>query len=156
MPMQKGGRRRGSLELALRALPRISICGAIYVLLAVGYAVELLLQGNWQWGALVFCAAAFTARAIHRWQHPGAPDAPRRLRLCGDGTARLFTRNGRNVPTTIQPHSLRWGGYWLLVLVTEDGRHHRLWLGRGNLQPAERAALGRWLRRPPADPLSLR
>lgn len=156
MPVQQGRRRRGSLELALRALPRISICGAIYVLLALGYGVELLLQGNWAWGVLVFCATAMIALALQRWLYPGARNAPRRLRLCSDGTARLFCRNGQNVPARILPHSLRLGRHWLLLLHTEDGRRHRLWLGPGNLPPAECAALGRWLRRPPADPLSLR
>jgi hypothetical protein len=68
----------------------------------------------------------------------------------------MFAGNGRVWRAKLQPHSLRLGSHWLLVLVTEDGRRHRLLLGPGNLQPVELAALGRWLRRPPADPFGLR
>lgn len=156
MPLQEGKRRRGSVELGLQVLPRISFCGAVYVLLACAYGVELLVQGNWQWGVLVFCATAVLAELTRRWQKSGAHAAPRRLRLCGDGTARVSSGHGQVLLARILPHSLRLGRHWLLVLVTEDGRHHRLVLGPGNLQPAEWAAVGRWLRRPPADPLGLR
>jgi hypothetical protein len=124
-------------------------------LLALAHGIELLMQRNGLWSLMVFCAAVLTAIAFWRWQWACTHGALR-LDLRSDGTVRLATNDGPWMRAAIRPHSLRLGRHWMLVLVTEEGRRHRILVGRENLQGAEWAALGRWLRRPPADPLRLR
>jgi len=140
----------------LHPLPAASIGGAVYTLLALAYCAELLTQRNWLCGMLVFAATAVIVAVLWRWLRHPAHAAPRRLYLGSDGTLRIRDRDGQVVRARIQTRSMRLGRYWLLVVVTEAGRLHRLLLGPGNLRAVEQAALGRWLRRPPADPFRLR
>jgi hypothetical protein len=140
----------------MHPLPGASIGGAVYILLALVYCVELFAQRNWLVATLVFVASAIIAAVLWRWLGRQGHAAPRRLRLCSDGAIQIFSHSGCMARARIQSRSLRLGRHWLLVVVSEDGDFHRLLLGPGNLQPAEQAALGRWLRRPPADPFRLR
>jgi hypothetical protein len=133
---------------------RVLALGAVYTSLAFAHGVELLMQRNGLWSLIVFGASVLTGIAIWRWQAVRSPTL--RLALCDDGTVRFATGNCLWVRATIQPHSQRLGRHWLLVLVTDEGCQHRLLVGPSNLQGAEWAALGRWLRRPPADPFRLR
>lgn len=153
-PLQQSARRRSSLELALRPQPRALVAGGLYTLLALAHGVELLMQRNGWWSLMVFGASVLAAHTIWHWQSLRCETL--RLELRSDGTVRMANDNGRWVRAAIRPHSLRLGRHWLLVLITEEGRVHRLLVGPGNLQGAEWAALGRWLRRPPADPFRLR
>ena len=153
-PAQQSARRRNSLELALRPQPRALAAGVLYTLLALAHALELLMQRNGWWSFMVFGCSVLAAVTIWRWQSVRCETL--RLELRGDGTVRLAAGNGRWLHAAVQPHSLRLGRHWLLVVITEEGLQLRLWVGPGNLQGAEWAALGRWLRRPPADPFRLR
>ena len=154
-PTPQSARRRSSLELALHPSLRVLAGGALFTLLALAHGVELLMQRNRLWSLVVFCAAVLAAIAIWRWQY-ACMRGELRLDLRSDGTVRLASGHGPWVRAAIRPHSLRLGRHWLLVLVTEEGRRHRLLVGPENLRGAEWAALCRWLRRPPADPLRLR
>lgn len=154
--MQQAARPRNSLELPLHRLPGGSIGGAIYTLLALFYCAQLFAQRNWLCAMLVFVATAIIAAVLRRWLGRQGHAGLRRLRLCSDGTIQVFGEDGHVARARILAHSLRLGRHWLLVVVSEDGNSHRLLLGPGNLQPAQQAALGRWLRRPPADPFRLR
>lgn len=155
-PPRQTARNRNGLELALSALPLAVAYGAIYVLLYAVYGAALLAQHGFFWGLLVLCSAVATAIALWSWHASTQGDRPQRLRLCSDGTAAVFTGNGCRLQARVLPSSLRLGRHWLLVVDTADGRRHRLLLGPGNQNVAELAALGRWLRRPPAGPWLLR
>jgi len=137
-------------------LPGVWVGGALYGLLALVYCAQLLTQRNWLCAVLVFGATAVLAAVL--WRGRGRPGhaTPHRLRLCGDGTLHIFKTDGHVVRARIHTCSVRLGRCWLLVVVTEAGALQRLLLGPGNLQAAQLAALGRWLRRPPADPFRLR
>ncbi|HXC57756.1 MAG TPA: hypothetical protein VN645_00485 [Steroidobacteraceae bacterium] len=124
--------------------------------LAALYAVVLFIQRGFFCGLLVFCATAVTGIGLWCWLGSVRADRPQRLRLCGDGTATVFTGSGRVLQARVLPSSLRLGRHWLLVVATAEGGRHRLLLGPGNQNGAELAALGRWLRRPPAGPWLLR
>jgi hypothetical protein len=140
----------------LHPLPEVQLFGTVYLLLALAYGIELFARRNGAWGLLVVGVSGVIAAIVWRWPGSGAYAVPCRLRLCSDGTAGILGSNGRLLRAQLQPHSLRLGRHWLLVLVAEDGRRHRLLLGPGNLQPQEWAATSCWLRQPPADPFRLR
>jgi hypothetical protein len=131
-------------------LPLVRWLGGAILLPGIMLALAISLRGT-PWPALVLWLGVGTLAWGFRSLAWARPHAPRRLRLCADGSLCLFMPDGSLQPARLRPCSLRLGRQWLLVL---QGRH-RTWhllFGPGNLSAAELAALARWLQQPAADP----
>jgi len=108
------------------------------------HAGHLLLAAHWVMAPAMLAmtlATWFALRHIHL-QDPGAP---RRLLLAADGRVHVATIGGAVLQVDPGGESL-WLGSAVLLVLRGPGRVHRVLLGRGNLGPAELAALRRRLR----------
>lgn len=133
-----------SLDLPLQPLPVLRWLSRLYLCSICLYAGQLLLTGHPVVAVITLLLGAAIRFAL-RQVKPAGPEAPRRLMVAADGRLHVATISGQVMRVELGGESL-WLGSAALLVLHAGGSVHRLFLGAGNLEPAQLAALRRRLR----------
>lgn len=128
------------IQLSLQPSRLARHLGRLFMLLVLGYVVELLLLGEW-----MMAGGAAVLAALYLWScRRGCAGPARRLLVGSDGRLHLLGIAGEPTLATIHPSSVRLGP-WVLLVLHDHAGVHRLLLGPDNLEAGHMAALRRRL-----------